>query len=205
MFIVLEGIDGAGGGTQRKALEQYFSTLKFDKVLTLKYPYYETPIGKMIKEFLYSDTKLPPEKQFLLFFSQWAFESPKIESARKNGLVVVDRWITSGIVYQGIQGVSTNDLLEANRIFKLSIPDAFIFLDVPANIAASRDMKGKEGKENRFEEKKDFLASCYTAYKKLMEKQVIAPWIRVDGTKPIPEVTKELIGIIRKLYGNAKK
>jgi len=80
MFIVLEGIDGSGGGTQRKILEEYFKGV--GEVLSLKYPHYEDGIGKTIKEFLYEKKELSPEHQFLLFAGQMALESPRIEKAR---------------------------------------------------------------------------------------------------------------------------
>jgi dTMP kinase len=197
MFVVIEGIDGAGGGTQRQALEKQFSQSgDFKSILTFKFPYYENPIGKLIKNFLYSDQKLRPEHQFLLFAGQMALDSPRIEKVRENGLVIADRWVTSTMVYQGLQGMPTPDMLEAVRIFKLATPDLIIFLDVPPPAALERDQKGKEGKEGRFEKSQKFLDKCYREYQKLMKKQVIAPWSEVDGTKSISEVTQNLVSAI---------
>lgn len=195
MFIVLEGIDGSGGGTQRKMLEKHFR-----KVLTLKYPHYEDGMGKIIKEFLYEKKKLSPEHQFLLFAGQMALESPRIEKERKSGLVIADRFVTSTMAYQGMQGLEIEFGEKFIEMFKMAIPEAVIWLDVSPEVVIKRDQKGSEGEENLFEKAKDKLEKSYQMYQKLMDRGFLSQkWIKVDGTKSIKEVTKELVNVIELL------
>lgn len=205
MFIVLEGIDGSGGGTQRKMLEEYFanfqgSIFNFHNVLSLKYPHYKDGMGKIIKEFLYEKKKLSPEHQFLLFAGQMALESPRIEEAREKGLVIADRFVTSTMAYQGMQGLGIEFGEKFIEMFGVAIPEAVIWLDVSPEAAIKRDQKGSEGEENLFEKERKELEKSYQMYQKLMDRGFLSQkWIKVDGTKSIKEVTKELINVIELL------
>lgn len=195
MFIVLEGIDGSGGGTQRKMLESHFK-----QILTLKYPHYEDGMGKIIKEFLYEKKKLSPEHQFLLFAGQMALESPRIEKAREKGLVIADRFITSTMAYQGMQGLPIEFGEKFIEMFGVAIPEVVIWLDVSPEAAMKRDQKGSEGEENLFEKEREKLEKSYQMYQKLMDRGFLSQkWIKVDGAKSIKEVTKELINVIELL------
>ena len=63
-----------------------------------------------------------------------------------------------------------------------------------------RDQKGSEGEENLFEKQRKELEKSYQMYQKLMDRGFLSQkWIKVDGTKSIKEVTKELINVIELL------
>ena len=52
MFIVIEGIDGAGCETQGKNLVKMLNESN-KKVSLIKYPDYDRNVGKIIRDFLY--------------------------------------------------------------------------------------------------------------------------------------------------------
>jgi len=79
-FIVIEGIDGAGGETQSKLLLKYLSD-RGKKVEFFSYPNPNSPVGKLIYEFLGKKFDLEPATQFLLYTSDILLDKEKILSA----------------------------------------------------------------------------------------------------------------------------
>src|SRR3989339_540099 len=103
MFFVLEGIDGAGCGAQRKNIEKIFTEQGIN-IHTMKYPYYENSFGELLRKFLKEGLKLSVEMQFLLFAGQMVAEKEKIQQLRQGKIVLCDRYFAGTIIYQGIYG-----------------------------------------------------------------------------------------------------
>ncbi len=197
MFIVIEGIDGAGCETQANRLIEAFKNQK-KLVHYIKFPHYDTPIGKMIKEFLYDHKKLTVNEQFLLYTLQFIFDKKEIEEKMKNGIVIADRYFSTTLCYQTLEGFSEEKALLYAEIFNIIKPDAVLYLDVPPEIAIK--WKFGENKPKNFrEEDHAFIKKTYTKYDDLVNRNVWAKWIRVNGNQKKEKVTKEILDIIKQL------
>ncbi len=195
MFIVIEGIDGAGCETQGKNLLKMLNENRKDRsrpVPTLiKYPDYERNVGKLIKDFLYENKNLTPEQQFLLYTMQFVMDKEMIAEKRKSGILIADRYFTTTLCYQTLEGIRLEKALSFAEDFGIEKPDLVFYIKVDPDIAIKR--KGGEDKEKNFREKDfDFIRKTYTKYEELVKNQVWAKWVEIDGNKGIDEVTKEI-------------
>ena len=190
MFIVIEGIDGAGCETQGKNLVKML-TENGKKASLIKYPDYERNVGKLIKEFLYQNKDLTAQQQFLLYTIQFIMDSPQIAQKRKDEILIADRYFTTTLCYQTLEGIDMQMALDYARNFKIEVPDAVYYPNVDPDIAIQR--KGGEDKEkNRREKDFEFIRKTHIKYKELVEKQVWTKWVNVDGNKGIEEITKDV-------------
>lgn len=190
MFIVIEGIDGAGCETQAKNLAKMLQDNGKTASL-IKYPDYERNVGKLIKEFLYQNKNLTAEQQFLLYSLQFVMDAQMIAEKRKQDVIIADRYFTTTLCYQILEGIDLQMALDYAKSFKIQVPDAVYYLDVEPEIAIKR--KGGENKEkNRREKDFEFIRKTYSQYEKLVKDQVWTKWIKIDGNKPIDEVTKDI-------------
>lgn len=203
MFIVIEGIDGAGCETQGKNLLKMILKDRSCRdrcrpVPTLiKYPDYERNVGKIIKEFLYQNKDLTAEQQFLLYTMQFIMDSQMIAEKRKNGILIADRYFTTTLCYQTLEGIDLKMALDYAKNFKIQVPDLVFYLDVDPEIAIKRKF-GEQKEKNRREKDFDFIRKTYQQYKYLIENQIWTKWIKIDGNKKIDEVTKEIFDKIKK-------
>lgn len=190
MLIVIEGIDGAGCETQAKNLVKLLTEAKKQPFL-IKYPDYEKNIGRMIKDFLYQNKDLTAEQQFLLYTIQFIFDSKWLAEKRKEGIVVADRYFTTTLCYQTLEGIKLETALKYADDFKIEKPDLVFYLDVDPDTAIKRK-SGEDKEKNRREKDFEFIRKTHTQYDKLIEDQVWTKWIRIDGTKTIDEITKDI-------------
>jgi dTMP kinase len=195
MFIVIEGIDGAGCETQAKLLLQSLKEVNPKKqklsVLFVKYPDYERNVGKFIREFLYQNKNLTAEQQFLLYSLQFAFDSKMIAEQRKVGIVVADRYFTTALCYQTLEGINLQTALNFARDFKIEKPDVVFYLNVDPDVAIKRK-SGEQKEKNRREKDFEFIRKTYKQYGMLVANQVWTKWVNIDGEKTIDEVAKEI-------------
>ena len=201
-FFVIEGIDGAGCGAQRKAVSAKLRELGFD-VTDIKYPYYGSPIGKMIHDFLHEKVKLDAEMQFLLYAVNMLEDKRRVEEALESGkLVLADRYFTSSIVYQSIRGFPVQKMLEFAELFEMHVPKVVFLLDVPAEIAMKRKLT-EEGKDELDINERDleFMKKIEKKYRETAEKNIFTKWILIDGKKDIEHVRDE---IVRHIEGMAR-
>lgn len=190
MFIVIEGIDGAGCETQGKNLLKMLNDNKKAASL-IKYPDYERNVGKLIKDFLYSNKNLNAEQQFLLYSLQFLMDKGMIAEKRQSEILITDRYFTTTLCYQTLEGIELEKALNFADDFKIEKPDFVFYVKVDPDIAIKR--KFGEQKEKNFREKDfDFIRKTYVKYEELAKDQVWAKWITVDGNKSIDEVTKEI-------------
>ncbi len=201
-FIVLEGIEGCGKGTQTKFLSDFLSQ-KGLEVINKKYPEYGFPIGDLLDQWLHKKFELNVETQALLFFADFVKDKETLENNFKSGKMVIgDRYFTGTIVYQYINGLPLEKLLELAKLFDLRKPDLTIYIKISPEESFRRKMKQK-GIENmdRHEADKKFLNSLYETYEKMSHENVFCEWTVIDGEKAPEEVFKDILEVINKKLG----
>ena len=198
MFIVIEGIDGAGCETQATALIKKL-TEAGKNPFYIKFPHYDTPVGKMIRNFLYENkTKHTADEQFLLYTLQFVFDKELIKEKMKDHIVIADRYFSTTLCYQILEGFEEKKALQFAEDFDIVKPDVVLYLDVAPDIAIK--WKYGEDKEKNFRENDhSFIRRTYEKYKDLVKRNVWAKWIAVQGEQPKEKVTEEILKIIGSL------
>lgn len=149
-FIVIEGLDGSGKGTQIALLSKELSNRGIPVHLTAEPTQYAT--GGLIRDALAGLTKRTPAELAALFLCDRAAhcENPAdgIAKMLADGVnVICDRYYYSSLAYQGMD-VGFDWLLPANldcpAILK---PDLCVFLDVPTSVADRRIAEGRRSRE----------------------------------------------------------
>lgn len=193
MFIVIEGIDGAGCETQAKLVSNSL-TRKFvnSPIELIKFPHYDTPVGKMIKDFLYLNQKMKAHEQFLLYTLQFIFDEEEIRQKLQKGSLIADRYFTTTLCYQTLEGFDEKVALQYADDFGIIKPDMVFFLDVRPETAIK--WKYGEEKELNFREKDlAFMKKSYDKYQDLIARQVWTKWVRINGEQEKEKVTEEII------------
>jgi len=139
LLIAFEGIDGCGKGTQIELLTNWLED-RGRRVKTVADPG-ATPASRAIRNILL-DKQLPlsPEQQTLLYTAARICGRNTVAQHQAEGFdVIVDRWVMSTFVYQGmVQHVLQTIVQALHEEFVKRDPDLYIVLDLPANIAQHR-------------------------------------------------------------------
>lgn len=147
LFLVIEGTDGSGKGTQFKLLEQRLKSEGYD-VATFDFPQYDEPSSFFVREYLngrYGTAEEVGPYTGSLFFSLDRYHAAShIRQAVDEGKVVLaNRFTGSNMAHQGTKFDSSEerrgyfiwlDNLEF-RMLGIPRPDRSIVLRVPAEIA----------------------------------------------------------------------
>jgi len=204
-FIVLEGLDGSGTTTQSRRLTKWLAEQKHSVEETFEPT--DGPIGALIRSAL-SRTLVPANSNTPVSFSEDAlcllFAADRIEHSREirewqddGRHVVCDRYIHSSIAYQSLgTGISPEHVVEANH--GVAIPDITIFLDVPVDACLDR-LKDRDDSPSVYE-KKDILDRIRANYISTapLYTENFGPIHKLDGSRPVDEVTKAIINIVGK-------
>ena len=134
MYIVLEGIDGAGKSTQIKMLKEWLESNGL-RVETIVEPT-DLEVGKLIRKFLTRSDATSDTMQKtlgLLFAADRLILMDKIEQLEKDNIVVIsDRSFYSSLSYQDPQ----DWIKEINKFAK--IPDLVLLLDLDVKKSVER-------------------------------------------------------------------
>ncbi len=165
-FIVFEGIDASGKGTQSNLLCERFDELKINYIYTREPLMEISSISRLIngvadltakyngltpqnsKKF-----KLAPQTMSLLFAADRAEHVQKIiiPTLEKGINVVCDRYYASSLAYQGaLDNVDEDWILQINR-FCIQ-PDIVFLLDIDPNKSLNRIKGEKDRRHAEFEE-----------------------------------------------------
>lgn len=150
MFIVVEGLDGAGKSTQVARLKEWLR--QRGELEYIHFPRYDAPVyGDLIGRFLQGRfgaiDKVHPQLVALLFAEDRHGAAPQLREALAAGkTVLLDRYVYSNIAYQCAKLSDPAEREELRQwIFKtefgpfgLPRPDVNLFLDVPISFVASR-------------------------------------------------------------------
>lgn len=204
-FIVIEGGEGSGKGTQIELLKKWILEKEvFDRFVFTREPG-GTEVGEKIREILLSNNirNLSPKTELLLFSSA---RSQIIDEVIKPNLdkglnVVCDRFFLSTYAYQiyGRELLDYKDFLD--RLTKEVVgdyyPDSFIFFDIDPEIGLGRVKKRGENNEkvvDRFDKEKlefhNVVREGYLTEIKKFKHNLI------DASRSVDEVEKD----IRKIF-----
>jgi dTMP kinase len=169
LFIVLEGIDGSGKGTQAARLAET-AVAAGRTVASFSFPLYdENPFSRAIGRYLNGELgaleDVHPALSALLYACDRFHARPELERAiEEHDLVVCDRYVGSNLAHQGsqLQGEERERLLEwllevEYGEFRLPKPDLVVLLDAHPKLA--RELVAKKGARSYTSLEADILES----------------------------------------------
>ncbi|MBD3354526.1 dTMP kinase [Candidatus Woesearchaeota archaeon] len=197
-FIVFEGIDGCGKGTQLKLASSYlFDLSKNHDIFLTREP---TRDFKEIRKRLAEQTDA---KQDAKWYANAFVKDRKNHLKRyirpnlKNGThVLSDRYKYSTLTYQQTQGMPLQKLLDIHK--NMLIPDLTIIFDCPAKIAFER--RKKDGATEVFDKDLKFQEELRQNYIKLKEQLPQENIIIIDATRQIEKVFDDVKKHIKYLF-----
>jgi len=196
-FIVIEGIDGAGGETQSNFLKEFFKKNKIPAIFVAS-PFYQHPVGKLYRDYLDGKVNLSTEQVFLLCAMDVLNLVPRIkEGLRNRKVVVADRYITSTLAYRDAAGFPLEKGLEVVKVLDFPEADLIIFLDIKPETSTKRKLKEKESLDLH-ERNLEYLRRVRESYMKEISKNVLGEWTVIDGEKSKEEVFKEILKELKK-------
>ena len=163
MFIVLEGLDGAGKSTQIAKLRDMFRARGVESEY-LHFPRFDAPVyGELIARFLRGDLgsveSVNPYLVALLYAGDRAAAAATIRGWLSDGkVVIVDRYVYSNIGYQCAKlprGEARNMLKDwilhtEYEEFSIPRPDLTLFLDVPFAFTEKKLSESREGDDRAY-------------------------------------------------------
>lgn len=197
-FIVFEGIDGSGTSTQLRLLKKHFNNV----VVTAEPTDKET--GKFLRRMLGGEFSVDERTNAFLFAAdrcEHLYGKDGIIQTTESGKIVVsDRYIFSSLAYQTAGGANELPAL-LNSTFPL--PQVLFYFVIDPEISLSR-VNSRNGKKEIYEkiEIQKKIASMYekviSEYEKNSARNGMKV-VRIDATKPISEVSKEITQVIESL------
>lgn len=140
LFIVLEGVDGAGTTTQRERLATWLSGLGYAVHCTAEPS--SGPVGRLIRSLLSAQaTPFDPDGMALLFAADRRdhIDREIRPQLARGAIVISDRFVLSSLAYQTSAGVPRDFVFDINHGSRgLHEPDLTLFVQVPGTIAAQR-------------------------------------------------------------------
>jgi len=151
MFIVIEGPDGCGKGTQIELLQKYMTEQLHLPVERVFDPG-TSPLGLKLREMLLDkEVRLSPHMQAVMFSAARAALVEDIRHTIARGInVLSDRWWLSTWCYQSTDGVDTDAIAELHRTCSFGFdPSAWVYLAVDLHKLRKRKSDQKQGEEQK--------------------------------------------------------
>ncbi|PIN80261.1 dTMP kinase [Candidatus Woesearchaeota archaeon CG10_big_fil_rev_8_21_14_0_10_30_7] len=199
-FIVLEGIDGCGKGTQLKKITSYLYDLsKKNTVLVTRNPYSSPKFEAEYENIrgLLKTMKNPIEQaqtlsNLFIEGNRFPFSKQIIEYNMSHGhFIVCDRYDLSTKAYQGgLQGLDINELIQRHE--GLIMPGLTFLFDIPAEVSLERTGKSQIHSEvfdsMQLEQTEKLRQAYLSLINKLPERKIIV----IDAVKSPDEVFGEV-------------
>ena len=214
MLVAIEGIDGAGKGTQCRLLQENIrATGRTSTVISFP-RYKETIAGRMIGEYLNGSfgADVHPKLAAMMYAVDRKLAMGKIEfSLRVCDLVVLDRWVGSNLAHQAARMKTQEEAdaltawiedLEWNE-FSVRVPDLTILLTVNQDAAVLNIEKKPvreytEKSKDIHEADSNHLSATQERYLKLARKYgwAIVDTMIGDTQRTIESISKEILQLV---------
>lgn len=193
MFLVVEGLDGAGTTTQARQLANALRARGLRTTETHEPT--ERPVGRTLRQALRRELTLPdggpldPATMALLFAADRIDHlRATVEPALSRGEVVIsDRYVHSSLAYQSDElPIRWVDAINA----RARRADLVLWLEVPVDVCIER--LSQRGGTPEIYEQKDVLERVAQRYEEALKLRP-EPVVRIDGTGSVDEVTAALV------------
>ena len=201
-FIVLDGPDGSGKGTEINLLKAEFAGAN----LIFTQEPGATQTGQEIRKMLLANDK--KEHALIDFFLFWADRAAHVEQIVRPALnsgthVISDRFDSSTFAYQIVADARPEFLglfKEAREVvLRDCFPDAYIFLNLSVSIIQMR-IEGDKMKRTRYDIKPtEYHEKVIEGFKKFASD--FTPSFIIDAARPPKDVHDEILPIVRKILG----
>lgn len=189
MIVVFEGIDGVGKTTQASLLSERLTQEGQRVVVTGPFL---TEFGGAIRTLYLSGvgSRLHPSAEALILASAATQMASELVAATGTDVVILDRFVYSTLVYQGIGrdvGLTTVRQYFAAAL-DMCYPDVVIWLDVPPEIALARVAEASRDRLDKMP--LDYHITAREGYARLAREN--PEFVRVDGTLSAEGVHSEI-------------
>jgi dTMP kinase len=199
VFVVFEGVEGAGKGTQIATAKSFVESAGRE-VVTCREPG-GTGIGERLREMILDPAtgRMAARAEALLFAAaRTQLVETVIRPALAEGKVVIcDRYIDSSVAYQGVaRGLGEPDILALNAWATQGLfPDLVILLHVEPDVGLAR----ATGEPDRIEsEDAAFHAKVADAYMRIAEEHP-ERFVVIDASEPVATVEGHVRDAIAKV------
>lgn len=210
LFIVLEGVDGAGTTTHSKRLGAALSARGLPVHITQEPS--GGPVGAMLRQILQGRIVVPglggrppsSATMALLFAADRMdhLEAEVLPNLRDGVTVICDRYYHSTLAYQSVTGDRSDEsiawLRDLNRYAHK--PDLTLVLDVPADVAKTRRQSRRSAEIYEDDELQVELSRFYVDIERHFPTERIA---HVDSNRELEVVGAELMAHIKAARGEA--
>ena len=192
-FIVFEGIDGSGKGTQMKMLAKYLKDNRIEAVLTREHTR-DLAVGKLIEKTVNREEKMDPLSLQLCFTADRVDHFEKvIRPALDEGKTVIsDRYYLSTVAYTDRDKKELMMKLNESVVPKA---DLTFFIDVSPEVAIERLDKSREEKTifEKYEKLQQSRKNYWWAMRKMKGKVVV-----MDGSEKPEIIHENILKILRR-------
>ncbi len=215
-LIVIEGLDGAGKGTQAKLLTEKIKNQGIS-VRQVSFPNYQSDSSALVKMYLAGEFGSKPDdvnayaaSSFYAVDRYASFKKDWIEDW-KSGVIVADRYTTSNAIHQCSKLDKSDWNIYLDWLFKfeydllgIPAPSTVIYLrvdpDVSQKLLLSR-YGGNEEKKDIHEKDLEYLSRCRDAADFCANR---LNWITIECAKngkmrTIEDIDKEILCLVEKL------
>ena len=197
MFIVIEGLDGAGTTTQVRELQRWLEAQNREVHRTFEPS--DGPIGRLIRQSLRKDPG-SPDRSVL----PWMFAADRADHLRREiepklhaGIdVITDRYYHSSLAYQSME-IPLDRVWELNHTFRT--PDLTVFVRVDVDTALAR-IASRDAEREIFEQRGQLekIAMHYDQVLDFLTNEGHAI-TEVDGSRSLAEVTAAVQAEVRRV------
>ncbi len=193
-FVAFEGIDGSGKTTQIKLVVEELKKMG-KKIYSTQEPTDE-PTGKLIRQILSGEIKVPPVALQYLFNADRAIHLEKIKQLLQDEYIVItDRYFWSSVAYATADMQANTDLyLSVYSILsfynRFIVPDITVYLNVKPDVAVKRIEKSAKHKD--IYDKKEKLDLIYMSYADLIQR-FAEFFTNINGDQAEEKVTQEIL------------
>lgn len=185
LFVVVEGIDGAGKTTLARRLTERLSEQGIKCLFTFEPT--SGVFGTRLRKSSVGRRRLRPDEELDLFIldRREHVEETILPALSRGDVVVCDRYYFSTMAYQGARGQDPEEIRQINEAFAPA-PDLVLLLDLDPASAVERIRKKRGEDPDNFEEI-GYLERVAGIFRSLKDKAIL----RLDGRLPEDELLEQ--------------